>query len=224
MALEQLVVGPQQNSDGSTVTARAGRNGDAIFSELHGRFFEQTLRGNVFSGGMTSTSINAATFTTATLGATATPIVGIWNPSTNNKVAVVLQATLQVALTALQSTGAGAYMWATSTGNAAISTGNAPFSRSTFLASGSNVKDMSGLALTGLTNNLVVRSAAGLAGGNLYNIASLATAVGFQTTMSASVENVDGAWQVPPGGILALLCTTTPVAHSASSGIFWEEV
>ena len=28
----------------------------------------------------------------------------------------------------------------------------------------------------------------------------------------------------PPGGVLALLATTTPVAHSASSGLVWEEV
>jgi len=28
----------------------------------------------------------------------------------------------------------------------------------------------------------------------------------------------------PPGGVLALFATTTPVAHSAASMIVWEEV
>ena len=83
---------------------------------------------------------------------------------------------------------------------------------------------MSGIALTGLTNNLVVRQASGIGGGNLLNIATLDTAAGFSTTQQAQVENIDGAWQIPPGGVLALLATTTPVAHSAASGLLWEEV
>ena len=217
-------VGPQAIADGVTSQPiRMGKLGDTIVSELHGRFYEQTYRGNVYSGGMTVTSINAATFTTATLGATCTPIWGIWNPLANNVNAIVLQAMLQVVITALQNTGGGPFMWATSVGNGAISTGNIPFNRKTWLAAGSSVKDMSGLALTGMTNNLVVRSAAALGGGNVFNIATLDTAAGFSTTLAPSVENVDGAWQVPPGGVLALLATTTPVAQSAASGGIWEE-
>jgi len=173
---------------------------------------------------MTVTSINNATFTTATLTASCTPIVGVWNPGTNTNNLVILQATLAVVLTALQNTGGGPFMWATSTGNNAISTGNAPFNRKTFTAAGSLAKDMSGIALTGLTNNLVVRGASACGGGNLFNIASLDTAAGFSTTLQPTVENVDGAWIVPPGGVLALLATTTPVAQSAASGLVWEEV
>lgn len=217
-------VGPQSVADGvTTQPVRQGRTAEMIVQELHGRFYEQTFRGAAFSGGMTLTSIAAATFTTATLGATCTPIIGLWNPASNNANAIVLQAQLQVIITALQNTGIGGLMWCTGTAQSAISTGNAPFNRKTFLASGSNVKDMSGVALTGLVGNLVVRGAAGLGGGNVFNIATLDTAAGFSTLMAPSVENIDGAWQVPPGGVLALLCTTTPVAHSAAAGILWEE-
>lgn len=218
-------VGPQAIGDGvTTQPLRQGKLGDLIVSELHGRFYEQTYRGNLYSGGMTLTSINNVTFTTATLGATCTPVWGIWNPGSSTVDAVVLQAILSIVITALQNTGGAPFMWATSSGNNAISTGNAPFNRRTFAASGSQVKDMSGVALTGLTNNLVVRSAAALGGGNAFNIASLDTAAGFSTLNAPSVENVDGAWKVPPGGVLALLATTTPVAQSAASGGMWEEV
>jgi hypothetical protein len=216
--------GPSFGADGAQLPVRQGRLGEIIISELHGKYYEQGFRGNLYSGGMTLTSISNATFTTATLGATCTPIAGIWNPATNTANIVLLQVTLQISLTALQNTGGGAFMWATSVGNAAITTGNNPFNRKTFLASGSGAKDMSGVALTGLTTNLVVRSAAPMAGGNLYNIASLSTAAGFTTSQAASVEFVEGAWVIPPGGVLALLCTTTPVAHSAAAGLLWEEV
>ena len=37
-------------------------------------------------------------------------------------------------------------------------------------------------------------------------------------------ENFDGSLIIPPGYVLALMATTTPVAHSAVSNILWEEV
>ena len=224
--LIQGTVGAQTNSDGSipSAGARMGKQGDILVSGLHGDFYEQTYRGNVFSGGMTVTSINSVTFTSATLGATCTPIVGLWNPSTSIVNLVILQVILGTVITALQNTGGAPFVWATSTGNAAISTGNAPFNRKTWAASGSGAKDLSGLALTGLTNSLVVRNVADVGGGNLYNIATLSTAAGFSTTYIPSIQDVRGVLQVPPGGVLALLATTTPVAHSSASGIIWEEV
>ena len=77
MSLLQGVVGPQTLQDGATVNLRTGKGGDAIVSELHGRFYEQNYRGNLYSGGLAAlTSINNATFTVATTGATATPIAG----------------------------------------------------------------------------------------------------------------------------------------------------
>jgi hypothetical protein len=62
-----LLIGAQSSSgDGSKIVARGGRQGDAIVSELHGRYYEQTYRGNMFgiTGGLTTTTAaGAATFT-----------------------------------------------------------------------------------------------------------------------------------------------------------------
>jgi hypothetical protein len=44
------------------------------------------------------------------------------------------------------------------------------------------------------------------------------------TSYSGGVENFDGSLIVPPGGVLALMAVTTPVAQSAVAGIVWEEV
>ena len=218
-------VGIQLLADGAGVQAlRLGRQADQIISELHGRFYEQNFRGSVFSGGMALTAINNATFTTGTLGATCTPIVGVWNPVGSPVNLVILQAILGITITALQATGGGPFVWATSVGNGVISTGNAPKNRRTLLASGSSAKDMCGVALTGLTTNLAVLGASALAGGSASNAAFLATAVGMHAPQQAWVEDVAGGLIVPPGGVLALLATTTPVAHSAASALIWEEV
>lgn len=210
---------------GTNDDLRGDRSGALVTTDAHGRFQESALSGNLYGGGMTLTSISNATFTTATLGATATPIVGLYNPSTSGKNAVILQAKLQAVITALQVTGQGAFMWCVSAGNSAISTGNAPYSKLTLLASGSAMKDMSGVALTGLTNNLRVVEASAIQCGPGSNVSTLQTATGLMPTACTQTDNIDGSIIVPPGGVLALLCTTNaPVAISAASGLLWEEV
>lgn len=206
---------------------RVGRLSDLIVSELHGRFYEQAFRGRLYSGGMGLTAINNATFTTATLGAACTPIAGVWNPASSRVNLIVVQAMLGLTVTAATCTGGGPFAWATSTGNAAITTGNTPFNRQTMSAGSgpSGAKDMSGLALTGLTNNLVVRGASAMNGGSAAGFSFIGTAAGqFTPAGGVNMEMLEGAFIVPPGGVLALLATTTPVAHSAVSMLLWEEV
>ena len=216
---------------GTVVATRSGNLGDTIVSELHGRFYEQAYRGNLFSGGLTLTSISNATFTSATglsgtLGtaATGTPIAGIWNPSVSTVNAIILQATLAITETALTATGAGGFVWGVYAGNGAITTGAAPVSRKTLTASGSQCKNLANVALTGLTNVGVLLGASVLNGGSIYNVSEVATASGFHTLAQSYVENFDGSLIIPPGGILALYATTTPVALSAVSTLLWEEV
>jgi hypothetical protein len=218
-------VGPDVLADGVPATLRLGRSAEAIVQELHGRFFETNYRSAVYSGGMGLTSINNVTFTTGTLGATVTPIAGVYNPVGSAFNLVILQAILGVTVTAATATGGGPYVWATSITTAAVTTGNNPFNRKTLQPSGSVAKDLTNVAPTGMTPNLAVRFASALTGGLIKNISSVETAVGQNIgTAGVTVENIDGAIIVPPGGVLALLATTTPVAHSAVSGLLWEEV
>jgi hypothetical protein len=217
-------VGPDVLADGAEAKVRLGRNAEQIMGHLHGRFYEANLRGDLFSGGLAFASISNATFTVATLGATATPICGVWNPAASDVNLVILQATLGVGVTALQATGAGPFAWCMSAGNGALTLGAQPLNRKTLQQAGSAARDMSGVALTGLTNNLVQRFASALGGGSNVEAAFLATQVGALPPFIPSIEQVDGAIIVPPGGVLALLSAATGVAHSAVSGLLWEEV
>lgn len=219
-------VGEQVISPGvTTQPLRQGRLADVVVSECSGRFYELAYAGRLYSGGMTATSISNATFTTATLSNTGTPIIGVWNPGSSVLNLVILQAILTITVTAGTATGIGTAVWTTSTGNNAISTGNAPLNRKTLAASGSVAKDMTGVALTGITNNPVIRMGSALYGGLIKNASSVETAVGQNIGMAGvSVENFDGSLIVPPGGFLGLFCTTTPVAHTAAAGLIWAEV
>jgi hypothetical protein len=135
-----------------------------------------------------------------------------------------VQATLGIGVTALQATGCGPFSWCMSTGNGALTLGVQPLNRKTLGLAGSSARDMSNVALTGLTNNLVQRFASALGGGSNLEVAFLQTAAGALPSHVASVEQIDGAIIVPPGGVLALLAAATGVAHSAASSLLWEEV
>lgn len=226
MPAAQGQVGEQLNGDGASPLPgyRQGRQGDIIVSELHGRFYEQNFRKRMYSAGLPLTAITNATFTVATLGAACTPILGLYNPTTSGVNVIIAQAVLSAIITALQATGAAPYLWAVSAGNNAINVGAAPVNRATLLSVGAMAKNVSGLALTGLTNNLVVLGASALGGGPEYNAALLGTATGFMTPHAATCENLDGSFIVPPGGVLALLAAQTPVAVSAAGMLVFEEV
>jgi hypothetical protein len=220
--LVQGTTGPVNFGDGVNPPLRQGRQGDVVVSELHGRYYEQNYRNNVYFTG--HTAVQALSANTITLTATTTPILGIYNPSSSTVNAVVLQAMLNVVANNLTSgAGPGAFMWAVSTGNGAISTGLTPYNSKTLIAAGSQVRGFAGAtALTGLTNNLVIA-----AGSQLPSPSGLTYTTLGSTALLPSYsgrEDLDGSIIVPPGGVLALLNTTSSTVFSAVGRLTWEEV
>lgn len=216
--------GPILGTSGSSVPFTADITGAQRTTDAHARFTEAALRGNLYSAGMNLTSINNATFTTATLGATGTPIIGLWNPTNSGKNIVVLQARVQLIATAVTTfTGPGSLMWCTAVSQSAISTGIVPLSRFSLTASGSVAKGFAGTALTGLSGNLTVQEASGLISFS-NNFSNALTAAGQATAAAAGIDLIDGAFILVPGSVLALLGSTTPASVSAASSILWEEI
>jgi len=220
-----LVVGAPaaKRGDGVYSQGRAGAYGDQIVSDLHGKYFEQTSRGNVYSGGTTIAALSANTIS---LTATTTPILGIYNPSTSGVNAVLLHANLVCVSNNLTSgAGPGVFVWATSVGNTAVSTGSAGWKRGTMVASLSTCKYFAlsgGIALTGLTNNVVIAGGTPFPtpGGMTY------TTIGSTTLMPAFAGTWDiaGSIIVPPGGVWVVLNTTSCTTFSVAGELVWEEV
>ena len=211
---------------GSFPVLRAGQLADLIISELHGRFYEGNYRGNRFTGGAALQAVNNATYTVATTGVTATPIIGLWNPSTSPVNAVIDQANLALAVTALQATGTGPLEWMYSLGNSSLTSGSliTPINCKTLTATGSQVKVLAGgAACTAMTGTLAFLRAS-ILGNSPLPVSFLQTQVGGLPSIPGSTENFDGNLIVPPGGVLALMATGTPVAISALASLIWEEV
>lgn len=218
--LLQTQVGPQVGAKGAYLSARSGPLGDLIASELHGRFYEQNYQGNLFSNGPTATPLTANTIS---LSATTTPILGVWNPLSSNVNLSILQAALAVFANNLTSgAGPGAFVWASSLNNGIITTGNLPWNRKSLAQNGSQAKGMAFVALTGITNNLVIMEGADFttpSGLTYTTLVSTALQPGL-----GGVQNFDGGLIVPPGGVLALLNTTSCTTFSVAGRLLWEEV
>jgi hypothetical protein len=220
-------VGPisanQSLGAGVNAPLRQTNTGDLAFSEVHGRYYEQVYRSNVYSGGTTIAALSANTIT---LTNTSTPILGVWNPSTSNVNLVLLIANLVCVSNNLTSgAGPGVFVWASSAGNGAISTGNAPWNRKTLAAAGSQAKYFklsAPDALTGLTNNVVI-------GGGLPMISPsgmVYTTIASTGLMQGYAMNWDigGSIIVPPGGVFDILNTTSSTTFSCAGELIWEEV
>ena len=205
----------------ANVPFRQGQLGEMVVSELNGRFYEQAYRGNLYSAG--TLAVNALSANTITLTNSTTPILGVYNPTTSTANLVILQASLQCFINSLTSgAGPGAFVWAWSVGNTAVSTGTAPLNRKTMVAAGSQAQGMVNTALTGLTNNLVIYEGADFqapAGVTYTTIGSTSVSVPI-----GGVQNFDGSLIVPPGGVLALLNTTSCTTFSVVGRLLWEEV
>jgi len=223
----QGVVGPATagSSLGSGVqaNARQGQLGEMIVSELHGKYYEAAYRGNLFSGGTTIAALSANTIT---LTATTTPILGVWNPTTSTVNLVLSQMSLAVVTNNFTSgAGPGAFVWAASTGNGAITTGSNPWNRKTLTTAGSQAKyfPLSGAtALTAITNNLVIGGGIPMPSPSALTYGTLVSTV-MQPSFAINWD-INGALVVPPGGVFAILNTTSCTVFSVFGELIWEEI
>jgi len=93
--------GPQILQDGTTQPIRQGKSGDVIVQELHGRYFEQVYRGNVYSA-----ANQAAQAISVALNTTYTGLM-LYNPIGSNVVLSILKVkfALSVAPAAISCLG-----------------------------------------------------------------------------------------------------------------------
>ena len=101
MAIDNVQTGPQVLADGVTTLLRSGKSGEGIVQELHGRYFEQMYRGNLFSA-----ANQAAQAVSVALATSYTGIL-LYNPVGSGKILVPLKIkyALSVAPAAIASIG-----------------------------------------------------------------------------------------------------------------------
>lgn len=200
------LVGEQSNGDGNQPAIRAGRQGEAIVSQLHGRYYEQALRGRLFYAQTALTGVAPGT----ALGTTGA--FSLYNPVASGKNLVILEGAMGYVSGTL---GAGVVNWAANTNpSAAATTGTAITAVNALLGGAASV------AAPRTTSTLPVTPTAVRVFGSLQ--ASLASTAVAPWQIR---DVVDGAIIVTPG------CTITLHATAAAGSsplvvfsVLWEEV
>jgi hypothetical protein len=210
MLLQSIVGQPSAAGNNALTNGRAGQLGDTIVSELHGRYYETTYRGNSF---LLSVS-TAAAVTAFTGGAAGTPMLALFNPPGSGRNAVINKAAVANVVSA---SAAGTAMFALYFGTTATitqATTVTPWAMNTQLQSGSVMTGFRNVALT-----------SGSAATNLIPIASYywASAAGV-ALVNNGVVDLEGAVIIPPGSYVALGGSAALTSATWVGSLQWEEV
>lgn len=215
MASNQLIVGAQNNQDNTNpITARAGKQGETIVSELHGRYYEQAYRGNMFRvANATAQTTSAGTVASGT----AFTGTGLYNPLGSGVNLALLKHEFAFLVAFAASSGLGLQVGIlTTTGPTAITS----IPATNALTSGSGTS----LSYTGKAqafSSITIAST-----GTLTKIigAGLTGAITTVPVVPNTVVEMDGSLIIPPGGFVATYTSTASGTASALYGFVWEEV
>jgi hypothetical protein len=217
MAIAQGTGGPQVVSDGAVPAAgmRVGRQGDQIVSELQGRYFEQTVRGNVYSLILTATTGTIAAGNIDAAAAAASTQFALWNPP-SSKVNLEL---LKVWIVPISGTAPGGGCWHNfmlqgvptiqPVGQAYNMLVGGPGPTARYVASAG------GVALTGAG---AITPAKGMAM-NLFAAALSAT-----TYIQPTLEEINGDIVLPPGTGWVPCFAGAGTTFISGYGVEWAEV
>lgn len=218
-------IGVQQGASskqvGQVPVASAGEFGEILVSELQPRFYEWTYRKNLYHlVGSSNAALVAANAIATGVTATAQPVVGLWNPPLSGVNLVPIKLKLSLTTVANTAVSPGGFMWLVSSGQQNITTGALGVNGLTFAQAGGQGKGFSiSTALTGLVGSLITVQASTV---QTINAAGPATSI--HQSVSPSEEYLEGAFIVPPGGVLALMNQVSTTTVSYSTGLTWIEL
>ena len=214
--LMQGTVGGQKASDGEDRTLRLGNQGELISSGgLHGRYYEQTCRGNVYMGTVAVAGI--ALITTATGGGFPT----IWNPAGSGVNVSLIRLSLNCLMDGNHAPGALGWYKTANTG-ASIGTGS-PIATFTDITP---ISCLIGSAATGkarwsaATNTFTAAPAFLVAADFSLATLTAATAV----APYGNFIDYEGAMVIQPGVALSLCSTAASTTCKFVVKLVWEEI
>jgi hypothetical protein len=215
MFAQGVVVDPSSGgvADGLTANINLGRSNELIVSELHGKYFEQAYRGNIYYASTTAAGV------VIPISTTLTPTYSLWNPAGSGKLMVPIA--LLVGWDATTSVMGGLVWTATTNAGSGISS-TAPFvafgtgtAVNANLGSGKVSQMRTG---TGGTTTLVAAPI-------FYRTTGIVTAATAAVTVTAGWiwrDDFDGTSVVPPGNAIHLMGSTAVAVTACITTVYAE--
>jgi hypothetical protein len=219
MPVSYGLVNPPSNvsaSDGTNLPALQGKQGDQIVSELHGKYYTQAYRGNVYWG---STALAGVTLP---ILSSTSPTFVLWNQSTTKNLSIIrVQITPTTAMTTASGYGyaflpnAGQGLGTPVSAVTPITATRGPVLIPTVAGAGNSVAVVASAATLGSAATMFRNN--GMSAGT-----GAITAPAQQPIMS---EDFDGTLILPPG-CLMIVGTTITTSGQTATGVtaIWEEI
>lgn len=201
-------------ADNTVTQLNFGRSNDLLMSEVHGKYYQQTYRGNMFHGSTATAGV------VIPIASTLTPTYSIWNPAGSGKNLVFVCALFGWTAT---TAALGNLVW-----QATTNAGSGISSTAPFVAFGTGTPTN---ALLGAGKASVARLGSGgtttlVAASTFYRSTGCSITA---TTAATSVapgwvwrDDFDGQFVVPPGNAVHLLATTA-IAVTLQITTTWYE-
>jgi len=206
-------------SDGSNLPALQGKQGDIIVSELHGKYFTQNYRGNLYYGASAAAGLALSIFSNTTF-------VGLmlWNPQGSGKLLSVVR--YMVGVNAIGTTALASFGYAFLLNAGAGVATAAPISAFTAItatrgACNNPASQAQGQSVALLGGGATLTTA--MTWGRNSSFGSGTGAATVSTLNSGGIEEFDGAMIVPPGTVLAFTSAVLDGGTYTQSAI-WEEL
>lgn len=211
--LIQGQVGPsstQSSSPGTNPAVRQGQLGDVITSNLHGAYYEQAYRGNVFTLSVST----AAAITAYTGAAGGTPQLAVYNPPNSGRNIVPIQAGYNNVVAA---SGAGTVSWALWYGP------TVPITQTTLTYPVNNATLNRVGSVTQCFTNVALTSSTALVNAYPIGFYYWATAAG-AFLGGPTLVDINGSFICPPGTMMALGGSAALTSATWIGSLTWEEV
>ena len=214
------VAAPSSTSlpDGSSPAMLGGKQGDGIVSQLHGNYYTQNSRGNLYYVSSAAAGQAFSIFSNTTFVGTI-----LWNPASSGKNLSIVKVTLGLDTTASTAMGAFGYCWIPNAGSGVATA--APVSAITAITAtrGSCICGLPGqgssVALAGSAATLTTAFAWGRAASFSIATGAITTAV----AIGSLVDNLDGTMIIPPGTFWAVT-TSILTGITATATVVYEEL
>lgn len=216
----QIAVGPPSATsygDGATPAQLGGKQGDAIVSQLHGKYYTQTSRGNVFYGGTDEAGLAFTIFSNASSVA-----LLLWNPSGSGKNLVPIKVNVCPLTQGATAASGWGYAWIN---NAGSSLATAAVASAFSLVTATRGSAVCGIAGQGASVARVGTGATFTTALLWGRAAAFGTSTGaVNTQLSVTLtEDFDGMTIIPPGTIFAVTSAILS-GITATASIVWAEV
>ncbi len=207
MALNQVTVSNPSNnssSDGTTVTALAGKAGEQVVTNLRGKYYTSNYRGTVFT-------FNRTAVTVPVIAATLVSVFSLWNPPGSGKNAELISFDYGIVLATTVVDVVGLYY---SSGSLALA--------GTFTTAGTALSGSVGSTAA----NVVLPYSAYTHSGTPTRHSILGFFGAVTTTNSQPAHlDFDGRVIVPPGTVVSIaMSTAASTTSGVDLGLTWAEV